>query len=227
MMQLRHHKGFGLLEVLLATTIFMVVIGSMVTLNQMAVRNAVLANHRTQAYNLAEDALETVRQMRDTNWIHGPNAAGTLDSSNRWLAMVHDCGAAASATVRKDAYTTVVPNQEYKICFDDKVGIDGGRYGLVRVASSADQEAIQLGTGPKEAVVADPGSPTYLRKLRFETPSQNDIALLQEDAQGKVSVSNGTTAVHAIKVTVTVTWKDFDKDWSADISTILTNWKGL
>lgn len=221
---LQQRRGFGLLEVLLATAIFIVVIGSMVSLNQMAVRNAVLANHRTQAYNLAEDAIETIRQMRDTNWIDGPQVPGVLDSSNRWLAMVHDCSANGSGPIRHDAYTVVGTGIDYGICFDPAIAGDG-RFGLM--PATTDNSTINLGAGSGNTFEADPGSPTYTRKIRFETPSATDLQFLNEDAAGKVSVMNGITAAHTIKVTVTVTWRDFDQDWSADISTILTNWKGL
>lgn len=217
-------KGFGLLEVLLATAIFIVVIGSMVTLNQMSVRNAVLANHRTQAYNLAEDALESIRELRDTNWIDGPDIAGPINSSNRWLAMVLDCTATPSGTVRRNEYKIVETNKDYALCFDPNVG-NTGRF-AVR-PTTVDNSVLSLGTGDGANFVADPSSPQYSRKIRFETVSSSDLGVLNEDQQGRLSVMSGIAETHAIKVIVTVTWKDFDKDWSADISTILTNWKGL
>lgn len=210
----RRRQGFGLLEVLMATAIFIVVVGSMVTLSQLSVRNAVLANHRTQAYNLAEDALEGVRQIRDTNWLKGPVVAGTIDSSNRWLAMENaNCTEETGAPSGEiNAYLVVRENQPYELCYYTGLG----RFAL-RPATGT--EILAGGTLP------DPGSPKYKQIITFEPVGNNDLKLLAPDANNQPTTTEGIEPIHVKKVKVTVTWRDFDKDWSVDMSTILTNWK--
>ena len=66
-------KGFGLLEVLLSGVIIILILGALVTIGHAAVRNSEYVAERTQAIYLAQEGLETVRQIRDTNWIDQSN----------------------------------------------------------------------------------------------------------------------------------------------------------
>jgi type II secretory pathway pseudopilin PulG len=213
---IKQRTGFGLLEVLMATAIFIVVVGSMVTLSQVSVRNSVIANHRTQAYNLAEDALEGVRQIRDTNWLLGPSVPGTIDSSNRWLAMVNtNCSeesTPSNPTGEINNYQVAQVNQAYELCYFK---------GLSRFALKPHSgvEVLAAGTAP------DPGSPKFKQVITFEPVADGDLKLLGPDANNQPLVMGNIESIHARKIKVTVTWKDFDKDWSINMSTILTNWK--
>ena len=62
-------RGFGLLEVLLASGILIMVIGAIVGLGRAAVRNNLISLQRAQAYNLARETVEIIRANRDTKWI--------------------------------------------------------------------------------------------------------------------------------------------------------------
>lgn len=70
-------SGFGILEVVVATGILVIVISASVILAKMAVKSSVLSLERVQAYNLAQQGIEMVRAIRDTNWIDG-------DSNTVW-----------------------------------------------------------------------------------------------------------------------------------------------
>ena len=86
----RFKKGFGLLEVVLATGVLITVISSSVFLNRLIVRNSVLSLDRTEAYNLAQQGIEGVRAIRDTNWLvkdpwyNGLDFSDSESNSDAW-----------------------------------------------------------------------------------------------------------------------------------------------
>jgi type II secretory pathway pseudopilin PulG len=61
-------KSFGLIEVVAAAGIFIIFIGSLVTLSSTSSRNIIINKHRLQAANLAREGIEMVREIRDTAW---------------------------------------------------------------------------------------------------------------------------------------------------------------
>lgn len=72
-------KGFGLLEAILAIGVMTIVITASVSLSRMAVRSSVISLGRVQSYNLAQEGLELVRQIRDNNWLNGKKWSDGLD----------------------------------------------------------------------------------------------------------------------------------------------------
>lgn len=66
-------KGFGLLEVLVSSSIIILVLGSVVFVGRQALANSTYSQQRAEAIFLAQEGLESVRQIRDTNWIDGSN----------------------------------------------------------------------------------------------------------------------------------------------------------
>lgn len=67
--KLKVNKGFGLLEVVISIGILAVVMSGAVYAGRISLRNNIIANQRSQAYNLVRENLEIVRQMRDSTWI--------------------------------------------------------------------------------------------------------------------------------------------------------------
>lgn len=68
-------KGFGILEVLISSVIIMIILGALVFIGRSAMANSEYIQERAQAIYLAQEGLELVRQIRDTNWIDGTNTA--------------------------------------------------------------------------------------------------------------------------------------------------------
>ena len=62
-------NGFGLLEVLIASSIILIVILSLAAVSNSTLRSTYQIDERAQAINLAQEGIEVVRQIRDTNWI--------------------------------------------------------------------------------------------------------------------------------------------------------------
>lgn len=67
-------KGFGLLEVLISAVIIIMILSALVIIGRRALANSAYLQQRAQAIYLAQEGIEIVRQMRDTNWIDGNNA---------------------------------------------------------------------------------------------------------------------------------------------------------
>ena len=62
-------NGFGIIEVLIASSIMMVVIFAMTAAGRSALRGTTYLHERAQATYLAQEAIEQTRQVRDTNWL--------------------------------------------------------------------------------------------------------------------------------------------------------------
>ncbi|MDP2337872.1 MAG: type II secretion system protein [Bacteroidota bacterium] len=80
---IKNKKGFGLLEVLLSVVIVATVLGVLVFTGKAAMNNSGYMQERAQAIYLAQEGIETIRQMRDTNWID-------KDNTTQWNSMVWD-----------------------------------------------------------------------------------------------------------------------------------------
>jgi type II secretory pathway pseudopilin PulG len=73
---LKKKKAFGLLEVLLSGVIIIIILSSLMVVARNAVDNSILLQQRAQATYLAQEGIELVRQIRDTNYIDGDNSTG-------------------------------------------------------------------------------------------------------------------------------------------------------
>lgn len=63
-----HQKGQSLLEVVFALVIAALVIGAIVSLTAVAVRNSAFARNRTLATRYLQETSEWLRQQRDEDW---------------------------------------------------------------------------------------------------------------------------------------------------------------
>lgn len=245
----KSRKGFGLLETLFSTAVFIVVVGGMVTLGRLSLRNAALAAHRTQAINLAQDGIESVRQMRDTGWIARRASNAGLPPTDDWLTYyITDSYSATSPTEcgtgsysRPEVYEAGVKEVEYELCMKkDDPAVN--EFGLKKVVGAGQARSIILKTSDGSA---DPGSPLgYKRLIRFESvppttgvcagqapPATTGLELLGLDPNSTIcTVSNYETfegkPLYAIKVVSKVIWDDFDRDWDVSVESILVNWRG-
>ena len=64
------NKSFTLLEVIIAISILTVAVGGIYALIQQTLRAASLANSKLIAAHLAQEGAETVRNLRDNNWLN-------------------------------------------------------------------------------------------------------------------------------------------------------------
>lgn len=66
-------KGFSIIEVLISTTIIAVILGGLVAVGRSVLLNNTILSEKAQAAYLAQEGIEIVRQIRDTNWIDDDN----------------------------------------------------------------------------------------------------------------------------------------------------------
>lgn len=90
MNKIGYKKGFGLIEVLLASLVIITVTLALMYLSRTALSNMVYTEQHSQATYLAQEAIEMVRQARDTNYIDGASATN-------WSSFVESGAALDSA----------------------------------------------------------------------------------------------------------------------------------
>ena len=74
-------KSFTLVEVLVACGILIILVSAVVALGVTLINSATLSRQRITAYYLAQEGIETIRQIRDSNLVDGDDTTGwkTLD----------------------------------------------------------------------------------------------------------------------------------------------------
>ncbi|MEI7792061.1 MAG: type II secretion system protein [Candidatus Berkelbacteria bacterium] len=80
-------KAFSLIEVLLAATIIVILLYALVAAGRSALRNSSSIHEKAQAMLLAQQGLEIVRQIRDTNWIDANQqnwSNFSFDTTEKW-----------------------------------------------------------------------------------------------------------------------------------------------
>lgn len=76
-------KSFGLIETVVAVGILSIVVGSISTLGVTTIHGTVIAKHKTEAYFIAQDAMEQVKGKRDWVWENWSEASG-ITWQNFW-----------------------------------------------------------------------------------------------------------------------------------------------
>jgi len=69
MIRAKNKKGFSLIEIVIAITTLVVVVVAATTLIVSSIRTTTTNVDNIVAYNLAQEGLEAVRNMRDSNWL--------------------------------------------------------------------------------------------------------------------------------------------------------------
>lgn len=77
-------KSFTLVEVLVACGILIILVSAVVSLGVTLINSATLSRQRITAYYLAQEGIETVRQIRDSNLVDGDDATGWKTLSYEW-----------------------------------------------------------------------------------------------------------------------------------------------
>lgn len=122
MNQRKFKKGFGLLEVVITVAIIVVILGGLVAIGRAAEINSIKTQERAQAVYLAQEGLETVRQIRDSNWIDNNNATqwNTLVWENTGLILVPSDGSIYDIKFQVGRFGLITPSTN-----SDKATIGG------------------------------------------------------------------------------------------------------
>ncbi len=78
---IHNKKGFTLIETMVAITVLLLAIVSPLTLTKQGVASTRYAKNQITAFFLAQDAIEFIRNVRDSNFLSGAN----------WLSGLEDC----------------------------------------------------------------------------------------------------------------------------------------
>lgn len=122
----KRKKGFGLLEVLLASLIAIIVLGGLVYLARNSMLNMAYRFQHSQATFLAQEGIEVVRQIRDTNYIDG-------ESATKWNTLLFNSSGnsvpISSMNDRDYQISFDLNNNKYKLNSGvETVDIEGTKY---------------------------------------------------------------------------------------------------
>lgn len=120
-------RGFTILETLVAVFILVLSITGPMVFAQSGLRTAFLARDQITAFYLAQDAIETIKNMRDNN---------ALQNSNNWLDYIFECGAEIGVECKVTIDTILEPGvvrPEVELCSSGfcppLMTDDSGRFG--------------------------------------------------------------------------------------------------
>lgn len=140
-------KAFGLIETLVACAILIVITGALLAINVMIMADITFSKNRAVAFNLAQEAIESARQIRDTNLIDS-------DQKTNWDTFV--CNQSTPPNLKRPSTSAakqyyIVSAGKFSACYGDKI----------RLALIPDQP------GRGEDIKAD--VTTFNRKVYFQS----------------------------------------------------------
>ena len=127
---LNHQKGFTIIETLVAIAVLMIAIVGPLTVVEQALNQANYSRDQMIASYLAQDAMESIRNIRDNNLLAG-NSSGTS-----WLAGLSACTptslcgieTAPDPTFSGSPIFTCTSQQACPLYIDQQTSVNGGFY---------------------------------------------------------------------------------------------------
>lgn len=210
-------KGFSIPEVIIAITIVVLIIVTATNLLVSSTRANRSNINQIIAYNLAQEALEGVRNIRDSHWLHNINWRG--DDEKRLLG----------DDFNSDGYYII---EKKRVDFD-KAGCD----------FQSIENLNQLNTVKDNAPwnltkIQNPGVDETL--LFMLTDISGDIVKYRHEKNNEESIFRRWIEIEKIpygsgsgemsddlkiKVTAFVSWFELSRERTLEVSTILTDWK--
>lgn len=203
----KKRHGFGLLEVVIVLAILSIILGALIWIGRAAAANNIRSQQRAQAVYLAQEGIEVVRQIRDSNWIDG-------DNTTTW----EDVALIGGVLARPATPTQSVPSARFTTDYSL------GRAALLSLpisgAVSTDFSDVSSGDNPTINGTEFRRS-IYLEQ--YHLPASDNLP-------GDGIAADGT--IYYLKVRSVVIWKAPDGTFSVnnsankiESSEILTNWR--
>lgn len=194
-------KAFGIAEVLIASTIIVMIVFALTAAGRSSLRAAIYLHQRAQATYLAQEGIETLRQVRDSNWIDATPGTG-------WSSF--DLTSMAAKDYPKDGSG----NTYSKLAFDD----------AAKRFKVAGLDSIEANITPELINIDDVD---FKRTVVFSRIAKDQSATLLPTDNTSASTQKSTSVqadINAIKATIKVTW-DNNGQKEITMSEIITNWR--
>ncbi len=198
-------NGFGLIEVLLAAGILSLITGAVVLLTVSSVKTAILGADRTVGYQLAQEGVELVRQLRDSTAVD--------TAANRWnqlpglddTAIPSDCSTSSGCQ------------------------LEGGTNGSWKLTPGLESIPVVVGA----ASSGSPPTTIFTRKIQLRSICwyTADSTTPSDCPSGQTAVPNNPldqpsgSQTLIMQVVSTVSWNEQSHPISVIASTFLSDWR--
>lgn len=235
-------KGFSLPEVMVAMVVIVMVVYAATTLLVSSMRSNVSNVNTMIAYGLAQEGLEAVRNIRDSDWLLGANFNGTIGSGK---TPTYIWGMPLPSLINDVGYYTVDMNEV--------AGVSGMRFSVSQLPTVAPWRLTKLSKDEVEKGVATklykkeipvPKEVRYTHvsstRSRFAvglgkttaTPFRRYIMITPVNyvvAEGVASLTSAFTGIAAppvkkLRVASVVEWEEMGRTRKVRMDTELTDW---
>jgi len=212
----RKTSGFSLTEVMIGIMILTVAIVSASNLLVSLVKTNKLNVQTLQAYYLAQEGLEAVRNIRDTNWLHNLDFKGEGGVYEEF-----EVGESYAVFLEERGWNNSRPDEDMNLQFLQGLS----PWGFSRFSSlDPFNDAFAVvkddfnGKAYYSSVVGSSETSGFYRHIEILDACDNDLALseavLPEDCGDFILVRS------------VVNWKDGSRDREVVLEEVLSNWKG-
>ena len=193
------NKGFTLVETLVAITILLIAIAGPLTIAAKGLNGAFYARDQIIAYYLAQEGIEYVRNVRDTNSLNHLN----------WITGGLASGSGLNNCINSYCRINVLdqnPATSVSSCVSDTTNNP--------LDSSLHCKALTIDSGP--------GGDLYNYTGSTATQFTRDIIITNPDPSSSGIINLNT---HELQITSTVSWRSPLPDHSFSLTEDITNWQ--
>ena len=211
--KLKSTSGFSLTEVMIGIMILTVAIVSASNLLVSLVKTNQLNVQSLQAYFLAQEGIEAVRNIRDTNWLHNLDFRGEngvfdeLKEGNYYSLSLDENGWRNSGTVENATSTGQLNTMKPWVFEELPYAPYNNSFGLMK----DEFDGYISSAGPSD-------DPVFYRYIQILDACVADLVLyavlLPEECEDFLLVRS------------VVTWKDGSRDREIALEAVLSDWKG-
>lgn len=198
---IKNQAGFTLTEVMVGIMILTIAVVSATNLLVGLIQSNQNNMKTVQAYYLAQEGIEAVRNVRDSNWLHNNDWLGD-ESGNPWGANFKEGGVYA-LQLKDIAWKTAVESGSL-----DNLG-QLGQYAPWQIGSNG--EIYDNGDYMASGLNAGADDTGFKREISIKKYDCTDSDVCPEDA---------------VLVESKVTWTEGVKERAVSLNEVMTNWKG-
>lgn len=222
-------KAFTLVEVIVAFSVLILVILASTDLLVTVIRSNTANVNTLVAYGLAQEGLEVVRNIRDTDWLLGADFQGKVDGTCLWRT-----GVCLPQTTGVPQFFALMlhPNPTSFNSINPLLAVDTGGiatyspWELFNIPRSSGKTYTQLYLPGSASKLSSVGSALYqpcFGSTNCPNSNKNPSIFLRYI---EVEALRGGTKIQKYRVSSVVTWVEQALNKQVVLTTELTNWKG-